>query len=407
MRYIDIVSHCVTCLLLTGALVFSTAERVWAADSIAQVEAATTDSAGTLSQIEDDETGDDDSSTASAWRDFVPPPDSEFDWIQLTSNEWLKGELRVLYSFKLEFDSDELGLLSFDWDDVKQVRTAGPQAVRLEDPANGYTPITVFGVLTIVDGAATVETGEGIRQFDRNKIISIATGTRREADFWSGKVSLGANLRRGNSDLVDATLTATLKRRRAVSRVLLEYIGNYSRAESTTTSNNHRLNGHYDIFKTTRYFWRPILGEYFRNTFQNIEHQATLGTGGGYHIIRSPKTEWDVTGAVGVLYKQYASVIPGRDIDNVSPALGAGTRYDTEITSWLDYLLDFSFQVVDEESGTYIHHLITTLSSDIIGDVDLDVSLVWDRVQDPEPAADGTVPEQDDFQLIVAIGYDF
>ena len=69
--------------------------------------------------------------------------------------------------------------------------------------------------------------------------------------------------------------------------------------------------------------------------------------------------------------------------------------------------MDFSFQVVDEESGTYLHHLITTLSSDIIGDIDLDVSLVWDRVEDPEPAADGTVPEKNDFQLIVAIGYEF
>jgi hypothetical protein len=34
-----------------------------------------------------------------------------FDWIQLTSGEWLKGELKVLYNDSLEFDSDELDLL--------------------------------------------------------------------------------------------------------------------------------------------------------------------------------------------------------------------------------------------------------------------------------------------------------
>ena len=28
---------------------------------------------------------------------FVPPLD-EFDWIQLTSGEWLKGELKALYN---------------------------------------------------------------------------------------------------------------------------------------------------------------------------------------------------------------------------------------------------------------------------------------------------------------------
>ena len=51
--------------------------------------------------------------------------------------------------------------------------------------------------------------------------------------------------------------------------------------------------------------------------------------------------------------------------------------------------------------------MITTLESDLISHLDLDISLVWDRVQDPEPAADGTVPNKDDFQLIVGIGYEF
>ena len=46
--------------------------------------------------------------------DFVPPVDETFDWIQLTSGEWLKGELKVLYNYKLEFDSDELDLLTFE-----------------------------------------------------------------------------------------------------------------------------------------------------------------------------------------------------------------------------------------------------------------------------------------------------
>ena len=38
----------------------------------------------------------------------------KFDWIQLTSGEWLKGDLKVLYDKKLEFDSDELDLLELD-----------------------------------------------------------------------------------------------------------------------------------------------------------------------------------------------------------------------------------------------------------------------------------------------------
>ena len=84
-----------------------------------------------------------------------------------------------------------------------------------------------------------------------------------------------------------------------------------------------------------------------------------------------------------------------------------GTKLDTEVNSWMDYLLDFKFQLVDEESGTYTHHLHTTLSTDITGDLDLDLSLVWDRIAKPTRAADGTIPEKDDFQMIVSISYEF
>ena len=43
----------------------------------------------------------------SAWDKFVPPPDDKFDWLQLNSGEWLKGEFKVLYDYEVEFDSDE------------------------------------------------------------------------------------------------------------------------------------------------------------------------------------------------------------------------------------------------------------------------------------------------------------
>jgi hypothetical protein len=56
-----------------------------------------------------------------AWESALPPTD-EFDWVQTTSGEWLKGELKVLYSGSLEFDSDEFDLQTLDWDDVAQIR---------------------------------------------------------------------------------------------------------------------------------------------------------------------------------------------------------------------------------------------------------------------------------------------
>ena len=80
---------------------------------------------------------------------FVPPPD-EFDWIQLTSGEWLKGELKALYNQQLEFDSDQLDTIEFDMEDVKQVRGHGVKSVRVQradklDDTGRPAAITVHG----------------------------------------------------------------------------------------------------------------------------------------------------------------------------------------------------------------------------------------------------------------------
>jgi hypothetical protein len=198
-----------------------------------------------------------------------------------------------------------------------------------------------------------------------------------------------------------------VKRRTARSRFIADYIGNYSRADKKNTSNNHRIDTYYDIFMTSDLFWRTVFAEYYRDTFKNISDQVTADTSFGYNLIRTPKTEWEVSSGIGALYKRFDSVQPGVDIDHVSPAIGFGTRFDTKLRSWLDYLFDTRITIADKESGKYIQHLVTTLESDIISDLHLDITFIWDRVGHPQPTADGSVPKKDDYQLVVGVAYEF
>jgi hypothetical protein len=69
------------------------------------------------------------STQADDWQPPVPMPD-KFDWMQLTSGEWLKGEFKVLYEKTVEFDSDKLGLLEIDLQDVAAIRSARTVNVR-------------------------------------------------------------------------------------------------------------------------------------------------------------------------------------------------------------------------------------------------------------------------------------
>jgi hypothetical protein len=214
-------------------------------------------------------------------------------------------------------------------------------------------------------------------------------------------------LQSGNSDQTQFTSMLNVMRRTSANRFVTDYFGNYTRVEGEETANNHRLSSYYDIFRTRNYFLRPIFGEYYRDPFKNLEHRITVGTGIGYHLIDTAKTEWDVSGGPAVQWTRFNSVEAGQDQSEYTFALVAGTEFNTELTDKIDFDFLYNFQIVNEKSGTYNHHLVATLSTELTSWLDFDISGVWDRTQDPQPNEDGTVPEKDDYYLIFALGVDF
>ena len=341
------------------------------------------------------------------WDAFVPPPDAKFDWIQLTSGEWLKGEFKVLYDYVIEFDSDELDLLEFDFEDVKRVRTRGMKSVLIQGDDGRRDTATLRGLLEIKGDQVVLRRSEYEVEVSRDKIISIADGRQRERDYWSGMLSIGVNARGGNTETTDTTVMANLKRRTAASRFNADYLANYSNTGEAVTANNQRLSGFYDQFLTAKFYWQVLAAEYYRDPFSNIDGQYSVSTGAGYDIIHTSKTEWGITVGAGYQNQKYVSVQDEEDESSSSPFVTVGTLLDHEVSKNLDFLFDYSLRVLNEENGKYTHHMLTKLSFDLFKDLDLDVSVIWDRIEKPQATADGTTPKQDDYQLIVSLAYEF
>ncbi len=79
------------------------------------------------------------------WTTALPPTD-RFDWLQTTSGEWLKGELKALYSGSLEFDSKKFKLRTLKMEDVARYLGHGIKRISIETPSGNRT---VDGVVTI------------------------------------------------------------------------------------------------------------------------------------------------------------------------------------------------------------------------------------------------------------------
>lgn len=329
------------------------------------------------------------------------PTVTDFDWIQLVSGEWLKGEVKGMYKEKLEFDSDKLDLLTLDWEDVSYVATHIPGRALIEGHGRE------IGYLEINKTEVIVTNGDSIKKFDRSQLISFITGGQEESDFWSAKFTLGLIARSGNTDQVDYNAKANIKRQTSFSRFIADYIGNISSTSKVETTNNHRVTGTTDRFITRRFFLRPLFGEYYRDKFSNIDSRVTIGTGLGYTIIDTSRTQWDIAGGPAYQATHFVSVQPGENIKETTPALVVSTNYEIELNSKLDFFYDYTTTWVNKASGGYTHHMVTTFESEITGSFDFDVSLIWDHISNPTPGDDGTVPFKDDYRLTVGITYEY
>jgi hypothetical protein len=337
------------------------------------------------------------------WQPESPAPNmpTRYDWIQLTSDEWLKGEFLVMYDDELEFDSDELDLQKFDLEDVREVRTAQIMQVGLNNRE------VLVGRLFIDGDVVRVILGEQDRRVSRREILSITAGEPREINFWSGKVTLGLNVRKGNSDIVEMNSSARFRRRTVRNRVVVEYLGTYNLTEEIVTSNSHRASVVWDRFVTRRLFVKPVYFEWFKDPFQNIAHRETAGFGAGYEIWDTSKNDWTISGGPAYMQTTFDSVEEGTPGTESTPALVIGSILDMELTGWLDYFWEYSFQIVNEISGKYNHHFVMGFETEVTRLLDFDIKTIWDRIQNPREAEDGTVPQQDDYRLVVSLVFDW
>jgi len=346
-------------------------------------------------------------STNSMANDIAWKPNAiEFDWVQLTSGEWLKGEIKSMYNESVEFDSDKLDLLSIDLEDVKYLQSFLPTRVNIEHIGE------VSGVLNISEDQVTVTDGENVKQYDIIELVSFTPSGNREIDLWTIKFTLGIDLRKGNTQQIDFTSGLTAKRRTSKSRLSVDYLGNISKTDAVSdvleeTVNNHRLNISLDKYVTRNFFYTPVFAEYYRDTFQNIDNRLTAGVGIGYTIIDTKQTEWSVSGGPSYLSTRYISVLPGEDLNISSGSLALSTDLDIEINNKINFIYKYNIQASKADSGGYTHHMVATLENEISNEFDIDMSLIWDRINSPTIDDQGAVPEKDDLRFILGISYSY
>lgn len=341
------------------------------------------------------------------WKTPLPVFKQDFDWLKLTSDEWVKGDIIAMYDGTLEFDSDNMGIIEFDWEDVAELRSKDVQSIRMEDGE------IVEGYIVIKNGKLQVVNESKTHELELASLLSIASSSANEWDLWDGDINLGLDFADGNVEQFNYNFSAGAQRRTSTSRFKANFTANYSEnkdqdtGETKATADSQRFTSFYDWFFSQKVFFRVVDFEYYSDEFQNIDYRATLGVSLGYTLIDNAEMTWDVTAGPSYQTTKFFDVADDTESDETSAALSLGTLFEYEITSDIDY--DFKYQVliVSEEAGKYIHHIETGLDMDLVSDFELGLTFYVDRIDNPRQNADGSYPEQNDYRMVVSLGYEF
>jgi hypothetical protein len=325
------------------------------------------------------------------------PGGGNADWVQLTSGEWLKGRLHSMRQNRIDFDSEKLDQLNLKWKDVRAVFTAQSMAVMQKNNT------VATGRLRTIDGQLVLDDGARI---DHDAVISIARSAERETDRWFGNVAVGLNLRDGNVDQRDITVDVGVRRRTAKSTVAIDYVYNYSEFDSEENANDQRASVSYDYRLSRFWFVRPVAAEYFRDPFQNISSRITVGPGVGYFLVDHPDLSWFVVAGPAYQRSQFIDTPPGQEKNASALAGFITTTYEQEVTSTVDWEFQYQIFLTDDKSGRTVHHLMTALDVDLTKALDLKITGYWDYIEQPQPEADGTLPEREDFRLVLGLDWE-
>ena len=320
-----------------------------------------------------------------------------YDWLRLSSGEWLKGELKRMREDDVEFDSDKLDLLTFAWEKVDQLHSPRINTYVFDGK------IDVVGRGVVTKNKVLVETTEGVKSYPRSALLSIVRGEPSERNWWSTRLSAGFSGSAGNTSQGQFNGHWDLRRADQRTRSELRYDGTFGFANDAATVNRHLGAAEVKLFISRRFFFVPATSGFLNDEFANLKFRATPGAGAGVHIFNTKKVEWNVGGVLGYQYTNFLSTAAGAENPQNDGFVSVLTYADFDFTDDVELELEWRSSVVYTQFGLTNHFGSARFSVEVTQIFDFEGTFKFYRTEDPPPRADGTVPKKNDYEVIVGV----
>jgi len=213
---------------------------------------------------------------------------------------------------------------------------------------------------------------------------------------WSGDITLGANLKSGNSDKFGFSVGINAMRKAARHRITLGFLYNYAEDEGTLSSRNAYGKIKYDYFFTAK-LYGYLSTELLYDTFKDLNLRTVVGPGGGYQL-------WDdeiktLAFEAGIAYFN-EDLKNGPDNSWVTGRLAGNFRY--KLADTVTFQEQLALYPSLEKLGEFTLRNEAAISSPLAFGWSLRLSNIIEHDSDPEPGIKKT-----DCDLVLGLLYGF
>ncbi len=269
------------------------------------------------------------------------------DEVILNNGDRLTGEVKSVDGGKMKVATAMAGTVEVNLSDVKTFSTDKPIELVLEDGTVLKQPIVQGAPGQISTGGKGPVLGNAIPIASIKKVNPPAVK-------WTGALTAGAILARGNTHTDSANAAFEAVRRAEIDRITLNASYNYAREKTEgssprVTSENWSAAGKYDYFIGDKWY---VYGnaKVERDHIANLDIRFTPGVGAGYQWIESARTNFNTEGGLTWVYERFTD--PESTRDYVAARLAY--HYDRKLNDNVTFIHNLEILPSLEDFGQYI-----------------------------------------------------
>lgn len=223
------------------------------------------------------------------------------DEVWLKNGDHLTGNLVRMENEVLTFETNYAEEVSIKWAEVTNVMTERPIEVVLGDKTRARGPASVAGIRKV---RITTEQVEQPFFFDLGKIQIINPRPKGPALKFSGRVNVGANITKGNTNTESVHADAEVVARTEKNRFTMGALYNRAEDDNVKTAGNSTAYMKYDHFLTKKWYLLASASG-TKDEFKDLNLKTAVGVGVGYQFLESELTNLSVEAGLSYVNEDF------------------------------------------------------------------------------------------------------